>query len=155
MKRGKTIKICGYDTSKITYGTVDSVFLKSLYLNIQTWVDPKDDYENWTRIVLNFGREIKHSILEVLNTDIFKPNYILDLDLRPSGIKLTKKSFLNLEINFFLNNPNTEFKSKLLEGELKKIVDHIHETNFYANKYFTFHLTKNKNKVENKQMELA
>jgi len=35
MKKGKTSKITGYEISKITYGTVDSVLLKSLYLNIQ------------------------------------------------------------------------------------------------------------------------
>jgi hypothetical protein len=155
MKKGKTSKITGYEISKITYGTVDSVLLKSLYLNIQTWIEPKYENENWTRVALNLSREIKHSILESLNSDIFNPNYIVDLDLRPSGIQVGKKSFMNLEINFYINEPSTEFKSVGLQSELIKITDSIHKNNFYQNKYFTFHLTKNKNKQEIKQMELA
>ena len=155
MKKGKTSKITGYESSKITYGTVDSVSLKSLYLNIQTWVEPIDENENWTRVVLNLSREIKHSILESLNHDIFKSNYIVDLDLRPSGIQVGKKSFMNLEINFYTNNSTIQFKSLELQSALIKIINSIYENNFYPNKYFTFHLTKNKNKEEIKQMELT
>jgi hypothetical protein len=41
MKKGKTSKIQGFKLAKVIYGTVDSVNFKSLYLNIQTWVEPK------------------------------------------------------------------------------------------------------------------
>lgn len=155
MKKGKTSKIKGYETSKITYGTVDSISLKSLYLNIQTWVEPKDDNDNWSRVVLNLSRQIKHSILDSLNYDIFSTNFIVDLDLRSSGINLNKKSFMNLEINFYLKKTSLDFKSLELQTELIKIINNIHENIFYPNKYFTFHLTKSKNKQETKQMELA
>ena len=40
MKKGKTSQLKGFKTAKVLYGTVDSVKLKSLYLNIQTWVEP-------------------------------------------------------------------------------------------------------------------
>ena len=46
MKKGKTAKMSGFKNSKITYGTVDSKNFKSLYLNLQTWVEPKYDVEN-------------------------------------------------------------------------------------------------------------
>ena len=46
MKKGKTIKINQYESLKTSYGTVDSKNLKSLYINLQTWVLPKDEYEN-------------------------------------------------------------------------------------------------------------
>ena len=59
MKKGKTSKIKGYEISKIIYGTVDSVSLKSLYLNIQTWVEPKEDNDNWSRVVLNLDLAFK------------------------------------------------------------------------------------------------
>jgi len=58
MKKGKTAKLNGFRTSKITYGTVDSKDFKSLYLNLQTWVEPKDDYESWIRITQNMSRSI-------------------------------------------------------------------------------------------------
>jgi hypothetical protein len=46
MKKGKTSRIAGFPEAKITYGTVDSKNLKSVYLNLQSWVNPKDEYEN-------------------------------------------------------------------------------------------------------------
>lgn len=144
MKKGKTSKITGYKISKITYGTVDSVLLKSLYLNIQTWIEPKQENENWSRVVLNLSREIKHSILETLNPDIFKSNYIVDLDLRPSGIQVGKKSFMNLEINFYLIN-EIDFKDNELTKKLKNIVKGIYNDVLDNNDYFDCFLTKNGN----------
>jgi hypothetical protein len=53
MKKGKTAKISGFNNAKVIYGTVDSKNFKSVYLNIESWVTPKDEYENWERIVSN------------------------------------------------------------------------------------------------------
>ena len=96
MKKGKTSKIQGFKIAKVVYGTVDSFELNSIYLNIQTWVEPKDDVENWSRVVLNLSRSIKHTIYNNINKELFNENFIVDLDLRSSGICLNKKSFLNL-----------------------------------------------------------
>ena len=67
MKKGKTVKINSYPSIKTTYGTVDSKNLKSLYINVQSWVQPKEEYDNWERIVGNLSRDVKHSVLESLN----------------------------------------------------------------------------------------
>ena len=112
MKKGKTSKIQGFNTSKIVYGTVDSINFKSLYLNLQTWVEPINEPENWTRVVLNLSRAVKHSVYETLDKELFDDSFIVDLDLRSSGLTLGKKSFMNLEINFFLNVEDFDFKSK-------------------------------------------
>lgn len=63
MKKGKTITLNQYDTIKSFYGTVDSKELKSIYLNIQTWVTPVEEEDNWNRVVSIMSREIKHSVL--------------------------------------------------------------------------------------------
>lgn len=143
MKKGKTSRIQGFKTVKVLYGTVDSVNFKSLYLNIQTWVDPIKDSENWNRVVLNFSRLVKHVIYETLNRKIFEDNFIVDLDLRSSGITLGKKSFLNLEINLYLKNDIIDFKSTILKNELKEMVKNVIQYGFSKNEYFKFHLTKN------------
>ena len=91
MKKGKTVKINSYPLLKTTYGTVDSKKLKSLYVNIQSWVQPKEEYENWNRIVGNLSRDIKHSVLESLDLGLYKNHFIVDLDLRTSGINIKKK----------------------------------------------------------------
>jgi|TARA_R110000868_G_scaffold84_5_gene867 hypothetical protein len=144
MKKGKTTKINGFRSSKVLYGTVDSKEFKSLYLNLQTWVEPKDDYENWSRIVLNMNRSIKHSIFDNLDKTLFDDKYIVDLDLRISGLRIKKKSFMNLEINLFLN-VEIDFKSPKLKKALKKIIKEIYSDVLTKNEYFKFCLTKNGN----------
>lgn len=142
MKKGKTSKIIGFKTVKVSYGTVDSVNFKSLYLNIQTWAEPIKDSENWNRVVLNLSRSIKHTIHENLDTNIFKDNFIVDLDLRSSGLSTHKKSFLNLEINLFLESDKHDFKSKQIKDSLKKLSKCVFDENIRKNNYFKFHLRK-------------
>jgi hypothetical protein len=142
MKKGKTEKINGFRTSKIVYGTVDSKEFKSLYLNIQTWVEPKKDSENWTRVVLNMSRSIKHTVYHKLDKTMFDDKFIVDLDLRTSGLHLKKKSFMNLEVNFYVIEENLDFKSRQIKDTLLKITNKIYKDNFYDNNYFKFYLTK-------------
>jgi hypothetical protein len=142
MKKGKTSKIQGFKTTKVMYGTTDSFELKSIYLNLQTWVEPKEELENWERIVLNLSRQIKHTIFNNINTKTFKKNFIVDLDLRASGLTPNKKSFLNLEINLFLDEKDLDFKSNYIRDNLKDLSKKIIVSNFNSNLYFTFSLTK-------------
>jgi hypothetical protein len=137
MKKGKTVKINSYPSLKTTYGTVDSKKLKSLYINIQSWVQPKEEYENWDRIVGNLSRDIKHSVLESLDLSLYKNHFIVDLDLRTSGINVNKKSFMNLEINLFTTT-DIDFKSTTIKDSVKIIVREIYKQCVLKNKYFTF-----------------
>jgi hypothetical protein len=125
----------------------DSFELKSIYLNIQTWVEPKEEGENWNRIILNLSRSIKHTIYQNLDKVIFKENFISDLDLRSSGITLGKKSFLNLEINLYLNPTQIDFKSSKLKESLKELTKNILHYNFLRNEHFSFFLTKKDKKT--------
>jgi hypothetical protein len=142
MKKGKTSKIIGFKNTKVTYGTVDSFELKSIYLNIQTWVEPHKDSDNWNRVVLNLSRSIKHTVLRSIDQKFFKENFIVDLDLRHSGISLGKKSFLNLEVNLFTNIDNLDFKDNSLKESLKDVTKNIINSNFTKNDYFNFSITK-------------
>jgi len=144
MKKGKTSKIDGFKNSKVLYGTVDSKNLKSLYLNLQTWVEPKYESENWSRVIMNMSRSVKHSIYNNLDTSLFNKNYIVDLDLRSSGIQMNKKSFMNLEINLYLTE-NMDFKSNEIKKSLKNLVKRIYSEVLNDNSHFEFYLTKNGN----------
>ena len=143
MKKGKTSFLQGFKTAKIVYGTVDSINLKSLYLNIQTWVEPIYECDNWTRTVLNLSRSIKHSIYESINKQIFEEKFIVDLDLSSSGLNLNKKSFMNLEINFYLSQEDLDFKGNEIKQSLQQITEQIFNDNFLNNENFNFYLTKN------------
>ena len=130
------------NTFKSVYGTVDSKNLKSLYINIQSWVSPKYELENWNRVVGNLGRELKHTVFDSINTKIFIKNSIVDLDLRTSGISSGKKSFFNLEINLYLDK-ELDFKSSEIKDSVKSIIKNIQKYNINNNDYFDFSLTKN------------
>lgn len=145
MKKGKTSKITGFRTCKVSYGTVNSKEFKSLYLNLQTWVEPKKESLNWDRVVLNMTRDIKHSVFNNIDKNIFDEKFIVDLDLRTSGIQLKKKSFMNLEINLFVLDSTIDFKSNILKKSLKKLSKDIYSEIFTHNKHFKFYLTKKGN----------
>jgi len=141
MKKGKTCKLNGFTRLKSTYGTVDSKTFKSLYLNIQSWVTPQKSVENWSRVVNILNREIKETINEILDLTLLQPKFILDLDLRTSGLVVGKKSFMNLEITFFVAK-NIEFKSTLLKTHLQNLTSLINSHNFTKNTYFKFEKAK-------------
>jgi hypothetical protein len=144
MKKGKTVKLNGYKSFKSSYGTIDSTNLKSIFINIQTWVEPKEDFENWNRVILNMTRKFKHSILENINKQTFDTNFIVDLDLRISGLQLKKKSFMSLEVNLFVLEP-IDFKSIKLKKQIKNLIKSMYGEVLSKNKYFKFYLTKNGN----------
>jgi hypothetical protein len=143
MKKGKSVKLNLYSPIKSVYGTVDSKNLKSLYINIQSWVSPKFEHDNWNRVVCNLSREIKHSVFNSIDTELFKEQSIVDLDLRTSGISHGKKSFFNLEVNLYTTK-EFDFKSIELKESVKKIVKNIVRENVIENKYFDFSISKNK-----------
>lgn len=141
MKKGKSVRLNLFNSIKTSYGTVDSKNLKSIYINIQSWVTPKEDTENWNRVVCNLSREIKHSVFESIDRKFFNEKSIVDLDLRTSGISHGKKSFFNLEINLYTIT-DIDFKSQTIKDSIKSVVKTLYKNNIKENKYFTFSLSK-------------
>jgi hypothetical protein len=144
MKKGKTSKLNVFDDAKCHYGTVDSKELKSIYIVLQTWVEPKSEEGNWTKITGLIKRQILHTLLEVVDSSTFERKQIVDLDLRTSGIQKNKKSFLNLEITLFVHDKTTDFKSIMLRSKIKKIINSIYFDDLKNSKYFTLSKTKTK-----------
>ena len=142
MKKGKSIKLLSHRDFKINYGTVDSKNLKSIYINIQTWAEPKVDIDYPTREVNYLSRSIKHTVLNSINKNIFNDKFIVDSDLRSSGIQSNKKSFLNLECYLYPKEIVTDFKDYELKNSIKKLIDSIIKENFTKNNTFNFTLTK-------------
>ena len=147
MKKGKTSKLNIFDDAKCHYGTVDSKELKSIYVVLQTWIEPITDEENWNRITGILKRQILHTLLEVVEFTTFEKKQNVDLDLRTSGIQKNKKSFLNLEITLFVHDKSLDFKSLILRSKLKKIISSIYHDDLKKSKYFTLSKTKIKETV--------
>jgi hypothetical protein len=143
MKKGKCVKLNLFNPIKSVYGTVDSTNLKSIYINIQSWVSPKSNQLNWSRIVSNLSKEIKNSVFNSIDKNLFKEHNIVDLDLRSSGLFEGKKSFLNLEVNIYPNK-EIDFKSPELKESVKEIIKNIVKDNVVENEFFTFSISKSK-----------
>ena len=142
MKKGKTSKLNIFDDAKCSYGTVDSKNLKSIYIVLQTWIEPLTLNENWNRLVGEIKRQIQHTLLEVVDTQTFERKQIVDLDLRTSGIQKNKKSFMNIEITLFIHNNSYDFKSPILRDKIKKILNSVYNDDLKQNKHFTLSKTK-------------
>ena len=144
MKKGKTSKLNVFENAKCFYGTVDSKELKSIYIVIQSWVEPKKEALNWDRVAGNLKRQIQHNLLECVDLLTFDRNSIVDLDLRTSGIQMDKRSFMNLEMTLFVKNQNEDFKSPLLREKIRKIVTSVYNDELYSSPYFWLSKTKTK-----------
>ena len=143
MKKGKSVRLNIFNPIKSVYGTVDSKNLKSLYINIQSWVSPKFEHDNWNRVVGNLNKEIKHSVFNSIDSNLFKEQSIVDLDLRASGLCEGKKSFFNLEVNLYTTK-EMDFKSSELKESVKQIIKNIVRDNVVENEFFTFSISKSK-----------
>ena len=144
MKKGKTSKLNVFDDAKCYYGTVDSKNFKSIYIILQTWIEPIQEDQNWTKLIGEIKRQIQHTLLEVVDNQTFERKQIVDLDLRTSGIQKNKKSFLNLELTLFIHEKTINFKSILLRSKIKRIVSSIYYDDLKNSKYFTLNKTKTK-----------
>ncbi len=141
MKTGKYISIGEYNDVKIGYGTVDFKNLKTIYLKFNSWLQPENDTEDFNLIISKTRRSIKENIYNLKNEN-FKPQSIVDLDIRTKGIKLEKKSFMNLEITLYVEK-TFDIKSKDIKEFIKKTSYSIINDCLIDKKLFNFNKTKN------------
>lgn len=140
MKTGKYIPLGTYDDVKIGYGTVDFKNLKTIYLKLNSWVQPSNDTEDFVDLISKTRREIKKSIYELRNEN-FKPLSIVDLDIRTKGIKTEKRSFMNLEITLYVDK-YFDVKTKDTKKTINELMKHIIDECLCDKKLFNFYKTK-------------
>jgi hypothetical protein len=124
MKIGKFISLGEHDEVKVGYGTVDFKNLKTIYLKLNAWVKPTDETLDFDKTIFKSRRLIKELIREADLSDYFKKESIVDLDIRTKGIKLDKKSFMNLEITLFVNK-QFDIKQKDIKVLLQNLTKNI------------------------------
>jgi hypothetical protein len=140
MKNGKYIPLGVYDNVKMGYGTVDFKNLKTIYLKLNSWIQPSNETDDFDRKIISSKKRIKHIIMN-LNDDNFKSQSIVDLDIRTNGIKLKKKSFMNLEITLYVNN-FLEIKTKKTRELIKNLMKTIVDNGLNDKTLFNFYKTK-------------
>ena len=140
MKTGKYIPLGTYNNVKIGYGTVDFKNLKTIYLKLNSWVQPENDTEDYNQTILRTRRKIKESIYNLKDSN-FKNQCIVDLDIRTKGIKLEKRSFMNLEITLYVEK-QFDVKSKEIKNTIKNLLEYVINNGLIDKKLFNFNKSK-------------
>jgi hypothetical protein len=140
MKTGKYIPLGIYNNVKIGYGTVDFKNLKTVYLKLNSWLQPENETEDYNHTILKTRRKIKEFIYNLKNQN-FKQQSIVDLDIRTKGIKLEKRSFMNLEVTLYVEN-QFDVKSKEMKNTIKDLLENIIDEGLIDKKLFVFHKSK-------------
>jgi hypothetical protein len=140
MKTGKYISLGEYKEVKIGYGTVDFKNLKTIYLKLNSWVEPDNDTDDFNQLIGKTRRNIKEIIYNLKN-DNFKSQCIVDLDIRTKGIKLNKRSFMNLEVTLYVDK-FFDVKSKHIKSSIKEIVTSIIDNSLSNKNLFNFYQNK-------------
>ncbi len=140
MKTGKYIPLGSYDEVKIGYGTVDFKNLKTIYLKFNSWLQPENETDDFDFIIHKSRRKIKEIIYNLKNP-LFKEVCIVDLDIRTKGIKMEKRSFMNLEITLYVDK-QFDVKSKDVKNNIKDILMNVIDNGLIDKKLFNFYKSK-------------
>lgn len=145
MKTGKQIKVDTMKNHNITYGCVDNKNPKSVFINITSWLEPLcediDDYDSVIKVMDKKIRQTVYNYLSTNNTIFIKDKSIIDLDLRESGIKIGKKSFMSCEITLFQNG-ELPLNSELMKSNLNNISHFVIEKILNEDDTFRYHKKK-------------
>jgi hypothetical protein len=140
MKIGKYIPLGTYNDVKVGYGTVDFKNLKTIYLKLNSWVEPENETDDFDFIIQKTRRKIKEIVYN-LNSTFFREQCIVDLDIRTKGIKLNKRSFMNLEITLYVSK-QFDVKSKEIKTTIKDMIELIVDDALNDKKLFNFYKSK-------------
>lgn len=146
MKSGKQIKIENNKDYNITYGCVDNKNPKSVYINITAWAEPlSNEEENYNKIIKSIDKKVRQNVYNFLSqnntTSFIKDKTIVDLDLRESGIKYGKRSFMSCEITLFQEN-EVSINSDSMKKDLNIISSLVIDETFEKDKDFKYHKKK-------------
>lgn len=141
MKFGKFINLGNYENIKIGYGTVDFRNLKTIYIKLNSWVSPTDDSLDFDKTIFRSRKKIKDLIWDYNLINLFKKESIVDLDIRTKGIKLNKKSFMNLEITLYTIS-QFDVKNKEIKNTIRGLVETIVDNCLIDKSLFNFSKTK-------------
>jgi hypothetical protein len=140
MKNGKFINLGYHEDIKIGFGTIDFKNLKTIYIKFNSWLLPSDVGDDFDAIISQTRRQIKEIIRNKKN-NFFRPQSIVDLDIKTKGIKLNKKSFMNLEITLYTYN-HIDIKDKLVKEYVKSLCFDIIDLGLINKNLFNFYKTK-------------
>lgn len=143
VKTGKQITIEKSKNLNTVLGTVDNKSAKSIYINISSWLTPILSSDvNYNQVIKDLNKVIRKNIYDNIDTTLFHQNRtIVDLDIKESGIKYGKSSYMGCEITVF-QKMNLKIDNKRLHKSINNIVNVINDI-FDESIYFSLNKKKN------------
>ena len=140
MKTGKYIPLGTYNDVKIGYGTVDFKNLKTIYLKLNSWVQAENETDDFDHMIHKSRRKVKEIIYNLKNP-YFKQQSIVDLDIRTKGIKMEKRSFMNLEVTLYVDK-QFDVRSKEIKNTISNLTESLIDNGLLDKKLFNFNKSK-------------
>jgi hypothetical protein len=125
-KFGKEKKLFTDERFRVKYGTIDAVKLNAVYLNVESWVQPRD-IENYDSYIRMMRKQIIMNVKQNIDKISFNENFIVDLDLRASGMSSDKKSFMFIELTVYPKE-KIKFNSTLMFKKMRELSNLIIES---------------------------
>jgi hypothetical protein len=146
MKTGKELRINKFKNYNVVFGSVNNKNPKAIYINISAWAEPLKDYDvNYTRVIKDINKKTRQCLFNYFasnpQTDFVKENTIVDLDIRESGIRYGKRSFMNCEVTLFLST-ELSVNSERMKNNLDDVTPLIIKSVFENDNTFKFHRKK-------------
>lgn len=114
IKTGKKLNLTLDERFKVSYGTVNIKNPISIYLQMSTWIKPLETYENYENLIKKLTKDYKQSLNYTLKNSFFDDRkWIVDLDLRSSGMEKDKKSFMSVDTVLFYHEPQDPFRNEI------------------------------------------
>jgi hypothetical protein len=140
MKLGRYIPLGDHKNVKIGYGTINHKNLKTIYLSLNSWLEPDEECTDYDGIVRNSRNKIKR-LIHNLGHGLFRPKSIVDLDIRTKGIRKEKRSFMNIEITLYTLK-QINIKDKDLKIDMQSMLCEIIDTCLDNRLLYNFHKKK-------------
>jgi len=103
-------------------------------------LQPENETDDYDYLISKSRRKIKELIYN-LNNSSFKQQSIVDLDIRTKGIKIEKKSFMNLEITLYVEK-QFDIRSKEIKTFITDLTESVVEDGLIDKKLFNFYKSK-------------
>ena len=138
-KLGKEKTVKFNPNFRLKYGTVDALNFKAIYLQMESWVQPINNEVDHKKSVSYLKNIAYNVIYNSINRNLFSDRFIIDLDLRTSGMNVDRRSFMCLEVTLYVKD-DTQFKSSKITNQSIVLLNEM--TLKLENNNFSFKTTK-------------
>lgn len=138
-KLGKEKSVKFNPNFRTKYGTVDAADFKAIFLQVESWVQPVNNEVDHKKSVTYLKNIAYNAIYGNIDRSLFSDRFIIDLDLRTSGMNVDKRSFMCLEVTLYIKD-GTQFKSPKINNQSIKLLNEM--TSRLENNNFSFKTTK-------------